>query len=389
MTANGTGEVPLPVPPTPSIGVVQVLTATAAIAAITALLSLSGLAAYRRGVCCADDAFAAHVAKNLASGYGYASSVQTGTPYYQIVPFDPSITTGPTLILPVSLVLSLFGNRASAPGLTIVCINAVLLLSIYGVLRRNADGIRLHAAVALFVLLTFGLFSLHFEHWYALLGEVPATLLVILGAAFWASRPESPRHIAVAGLLFGLAVLSKLLALISLFGLVLAAGFGCGCRQRGLIRLLGRGAIIIGSFLAPVLLFESWKLCTEGLDGYAGGQVEEPDRHAGLMTGLGLGLRSVGQGGAIGGPRDGRVHVHGNSSVPWVSRRASSLPSLLMSQMWEGAALRSPGNRYRRRRRIGCGAPLLPALPARRWRRMPSIRRPGERRRTRRRWETS
>jgi hypothetical protein len=57
-----------------------------------------------------DDAFFAVVAKNVASGVGYASS------YHEVKPYDEEISTGPSVILPTALLARAFGNKLWVPG---------------------------------------------------------------------------------------------------------------------------------------------------------------------------------------------------------------------------------------------------------------------------------
>src|SRR5687767_14443995 len=65
---------------------------------------------FTNGLCCADDSAIAIVAKNLALGHGYATSLQhRGTPGLHA--FDFGISTGPALIVPASVLIRVFGNQ--------------------------------------------------------------------------------------------------------------------------------------------------------------------------------------------------------------------------------------------------------------------------------------
>jgi hypothetical protein len=56
------------------------------------------------------------VAKNLAWGFGYSTSLGLSDAKFALVRFDVHITTGPPIILPVSAVIRIFGNRFWVPG---------------------------------------------------------------------------------------------------------------------------------------------------------------------------------------------------------------------------------------------------------------------------------
>lgn len=80
---------------------------------IVPVLCFTGMAivlALANGLCCGDDAYLANVGKNLAQGLGYSSSVQPWTASFALSVFDPFMGTGPTVILPASVMLRLAGN---------------------------------------------------------------------------------------------------------------------------------------------------------------------------------------------------------------------------------------------------------------------------------------
>ena len=246
----------------------RVMSIAVAIASFALLVAYMGLKAYTHGVCCADDSFIAHVAKNVALGDGYVSTLQDNTPAYshayRRLPFDPMISTGPTLVLPASGFIAALGNRTWVPGMALVMVVAFLLVAIRVALGKTVDTLRLDLAVPVFVALSVVFTGSHFYQWHSLLGEVPAALLVVLALAVGACRTFSPAALAATGVLLGLAFLAKALALLYLVALVAVLALVMGSRGLAVRRVVAAMA----GFALPVLAFELWKLLTLGLEGY-------------------------------------------------------------------------------------------------------------------------
>jgi hypothetical protein len=243
--------------------------ASALAGAILALfVALNVALVVNRGVCCADDAFFAVVAKNLAWGFGYSSSFGSGGPDFSLERFDPTITTGPPLILPVSAAIRIVGNRFWAPGAVQVTLWTVLLVAAWHALGPVATRGRVAIAGGVFLLVAYAVSPYHFEHWYAMLGEVPAALAILLGVAIWAVHPGSGRRSFIAAMLCSLAFLTKALAVVYA-ATFLTAAFAVGLagkrEPKHLWRLLT--PLLLG-FLLPILAFEVWKAATLGLEGY-------------------------------------------------------------------------------------------------------------------------
>lgn len=238
-----------------------ILTFIALLTFIVIALSL----VWSKGVCCADDAYLSTVAKNLANGLGYASSMQAFVSHYTIRPFDPTDGTGPTIILPAALFIRIFGNTYWAPGLANVTLWSLLLvLIVFFVHKKYNHGIVFLLFVSLFLYLNYALMTYHFEHWYALLGEVPSALFIMLGIICFYYRNARVNQL-LTGVLFSLAVESKLLSLVAVLGFVVAYGVVYfSKRSEDWIPYLKNPftqVFFVGSgFLIPVSLFELWKL---------------------------------------------------------------------------------------------------------------------------------
>jgi hypothetical protein len=236
-----------------------------------------------RGVCCGDDGFLATAAKNLAFGFGYSTSLGMETPHYEVTPFDPHATSGPTLVLPVSAAIRVLGNRYWVPGAVQVMLWVLLLLATSHALGAVATRSRAAAAGCVFLLANYAVFPFHLEQWYAMLGEIPAALAILLGLVIWAVDPGSRRRSFVAAILMSLAVLTKVLALayVATFLLgVVGVGLSGGRDRRRLWRHLW--PVVLGLSL-PIVVFELWKAVSLGPAGY----VAQLRTFVGLMSAYG------------------------------------------------------------------------------------------------------
>jgi hypothetical protein len=223
---------------------------------------------FSNSLCCADDAYIAIAAKNLASGYGYASSVPyQGGQGPRL--FDPGLSTGPTLVLPAAALIKVFGATPWAPGLATALVTTILLIILTRVAGRRVGAVRAVAYVALMLALQYTLTAgSRFASWYSLLGEVPAALLTVLGVAVFVWGRGGRRRVAWAFLALGLAFTAKTLALlgaipVGIWLVVLLVRSG-GRSRREWIDL----AVGAGSFSAPFVAFEVWKAVSLGWDGY-------------------------------------------------------------------------------------------------------------------------
>ncbi len=221
---------------------------------------------FSMGVCCADDATNAIVAKNLAFGYGYSNSILfDGTPGLKL--FDPAITTGPTLVLPTASLIYVVGNVAWAPGFVTATASLLLLFLVaLGLWKYNSCS-SVSAYLCLLMFLLYSVTAIEFLQWYSLVGEIPAALLAVLGAVLLASQPERRSAVAMSAFMYGLAFMTKTLALLCFVPVVLwllaRTGRPATRRQRS-------GDCFIGvlAFVAPMLGFELWKALSLGLPSY-------------------------------------------------------------------------------------------------------------------------
>jgi hypothetical protein len=260
---------------------------------------------FSNGVCCADDAFFANVARNYSSGQGYKSTLIN----YPLIYFDPRISIGPTIVFPAAAVIWIVGNLYWAPGLAAVLIWACLLLLIGHYCRRWIHGdMQFLIYEVAFLSLCILNFSYHFVQWYALLGEIPAGLLILLAVLIYFDR-KKPINYFLSGLVFSLALNTKLIVVVSFGGFMLSLllmntsvifnnnpmpmslilkimwerFFHRQNGMKGPARVSERIYIkldwqplfllLIGCVI-PLLLFEVWKIAVLGLDGYIQNQMD-------------------------------------------------------------------------------------------------------------------
>jgi hypothetical protein len=208
-----------------------------------------------------DDAYLAAAPKSLALGHGYA------THYPAPQPFDVRLGVGPALQLPAAALIALFGIRYWVPGLTTVLAINVLLFSIGAHLRRRYPPAARHRIVVA-GLLAMAVVSVDADawmvsHWYALLGDIPASLLVILGVLLLARDLDTqgtPR--ARTGLVFGLAVQVKLVTTLGIASAIvvgIVAAWRTG--RPGRVRT---AALFVMATLLPSALTQLWQMWALG-----------------------------------------------------------------------------------------------------------------------------
>jgi hypothetical protein len=163
-------------------------------------------------------------------------------------------------------------QRYWVPGLANILVIQVLLAAIALHLRRRLapdarDGITLAGLVALLVITT-DRDEWILSHWYAFLGDIPASLAVILSCLLVADgidRRRTPGF--AAGLALGLALEIKAIALLGIMPALLAT-FWFGWRSQDWIS--GRKLLqFAGAVLLPTGLAQLWRLwALGGLQGY-------------------------------------------------------------------------------------------------------------------------
>jgi 4-amino-4-deoxy-L-arabinose transferase-like glycosyltransferase len=156
-----------------------------------------------------------HVPKALVRYGVYADYSSEGFRY-----FGPTTGVGPTVMLPVAGSFALFGVGLWQARLVIAVYLMGCTVAMFG-LARSLGGSRLAWVATALLVASRG--APFIEYGRQVLGEVPALFFLICGLGVWfasLSRPTAVR-IALAGTLFGLAMITK-----QQFLIVLAPTFG-------------------------------------------------------------------------------------------------------------------------------------------------------------------
>ena len=199
-----------------------------------------------------DGGMNAQVALSLVEDGRYA------TRYRGLHDFDHLVQTGPTLLLPVALVY-----KALGPGETVLQLPSlaylVLLIVLGSFYSGRHAGPAAAALAAVLILQTPRLFDLGLR----LYGEVPALVFFILGLLLL-DRMDSRtgRGIALAsGAAFGLAVLTKIMMLISVAALGVAFVVDRWLLRRTSVRRWGS---MLAGFVLVQVPFEAYRLLVLG-----------------------------------------------------------------------------------------------------------------------------
>src|SRR5690606_20979433 len=164
---------------------------------------------------------------------------------------------------PAGLAIALFGADPRVPGLAHVALWAVALaLAVRASARLGARPWLLPGA---FAALQLASSARPLAQRYVLLGEVPAALLAILGAAVLARDGAALRHAWASGVALGLAVLAKLIALFYVAGPLV---WLLASLRRDAARGAKRALAFVAGFLAPQVAFEGWKIAVLGVPGW-------------------------------------------------------------------------------------------------------------------------
>lgn len=208
-----------------------------------------------------DEAFNLTVPLNLLDGFGYSSDgALSGS---TITPFDARISTGPVVLLPVAGMLLFGGDPVISARLVPVAFWGLLIagLALLG-WRVAGRWAALAGAAAPLAFNGLGSYS-PIQGPADLLGEVAAAALLVWALISLRRRPW------LAGLLVGLAVQCKLIALLALPAFAVAIWVrspGRGWSRIG--QTVRRGWLPLLLAGVPTLLFELWALVSLGPAGF-------------------------------------------------------------------------------------------------------------------------
>ena len=205
-----------------------------------------------------DGAMNMQVARSRIAHGRYATS------YNALRDFSPAVQTGVTLLFPAELAIRTLGTTALAAQLPNVAYLILALLMSGVVMRGLVPCALIPVAVLLLIctpeLLTYGMGGY---------GEVPGLFYLLACMACLAPRPGTQRLSMVqtgsAGLLMGLAYLTKTVMLIALPALGIAMLYDLFVSRRLVWQAL---AILVLAALLPVAAYEACKLHVLGAEGY-------------------------------------------------------------------------------------------------------------------------
>ncbi len=208
-----------------------------------------------------DEAFNLTVPINLVRGLGYASDgTLSGS---TLTPFDVRISTGPVILVPVAGLLAL-GVDPVLAGRLVATLAYLGLLVALGLVGRRLGG-RWAALVAMAVPLAFETAALPspIQTPADVLGEVAAAAFLAAALLFAHRRPW------LAGLLVGLAIQTKFIALLAVPAFAVAVLLdAAGPWPARLRTTVPKVLVAAAAAAAPTLAFELAKLLTLGFGGY-------------------------------------------------------------------------------------------------------------------------
>jgi hypothetical protein len=205
-----------------------------------------------------DEAFNLTVPINLLNGLGYSSDgTLSGS---ELTPFDPRISTGPVVLLPIAAVLALGVDPVIGGRAVVFLFYAALLVGLWLVGRRIGGRWAGLAAVTVPLGLNTWDSASPIQTPIDVLGEVPTAALIVWALYVFRSRPW------LAGLFVGLGFESKVIGLLAVPAIAVGVFFtvpGQSFWRRA------RRVLVCGLFaLVPIAVVELWKLVALGPAGY-------------------------------------------------------------------------------------------------------------------------
>jgi len=196
-----------------------------------------------------DEAFNLTVPRNLLAGLGYSSDgTLSGS---TLTPWDVRISTGPTALLPIAAVMALGADPVIGGRAVMLAFWALLLAALFLLGRRVGGRWAGLVAIAATLALDASRSDSPLQGPADILGEVPAAALIA-----WA-LVVLPRRAWLAGLLLGLAIQAKLIALLALpaffVWLLLSVPGSAPQRVLGAFR---RGWPALAAMIAPTVVYE-------------------------------------------------------------------------------------------------------------------------------------
>jgi hypothetical protein len=214
-----------------------------------------------------DGAMNVQVAQNLVKDFKYKTN-------YDGKLFDTKVQTGIPVTLPVAILFSFFGE-SFASGLVVNAIYMILLA--FAVVWYLKKCLKFNnSLVLLAITLLCGTPNLIING-FGLLGEIPMFFYFMAAMIFLCKHEDTSKskYLFWAGVFAGLSYLTKTVILICIPALIFAAIFDFMIKRRltltmraGVVKFFREYVMLPVGFLAPVFLFEVYKLILLGIVAY-------------------------------------------------------------------------------------------------------------------------
>ena len=230
-------------------------------ALLTWFVWLNVLVTLNVGLSFADDGFFALVSRNLAEGKVYGAPISSA----EIQPFSAMVSTGPAAILPMAVLIRLFGHSDWLPGLATFLMFLAQITGFGLVLSRKFGWRPVVVYLAAFLLLLVILAARATWLFSFFLGECPALGWLLLGTSLLLL--ESRWALVGAGSCFALAGLTKQLPLLAIPGIV-SIWTAVTWARLGAMRAAPGFALLASTIGLPLVLWETVRLIALGWPGY-------------------------------------------------------------------------------------------------------------------------
>lgn len=199
-----------------------------------------------------DGAMNVQVAENLLDNGLYASNYPKG------LLFDEKIETGITVNLPIAIIIKVFGRKLGSA----VAINWIYIIILLIVVVKLFDILRIKRYWSLIVLSLFLATPFFFEYGMSLYGEIPTLVWIILSIiCLEKSKADNSKYFIFSGISYGLAYLTKTVALIGVPAFLLVFLYRSLIKKDLKIQTV---IIWIIGVLSPIAIFELYKLTQLG-----------------------------------------------------------------------------------------------------------------------------